>query len=351
MSSPVRVLIADDSPTARRFLADILSRHPGVSVVGEAADGHQAVKLTAELRPSVVVMDAIMPRLDGFAATERIMTEVPTPVVVVTAALDPAHVATALRSVEVGAVAVLPKPTSSTVDPNGRDSTAFARRIVALSAVSVIRRRYRRPDTTAPVTPGLAAAMGPRVRIVGIAASTGGPRVLHDLLASLPADLPAPVLVVQHIAEGFVEGFARWLDSATGLLVALARDGERLAAGRVYVAPEGRHLRATAGGTVQLGDDPPIEGFRPAATVLFESLAAGYGTGAAGVVLSGLGEDGLAGLLSLRGAGGSVLAQDEDTSAIFGMPGVVVAAGIADTVGPAPVLAERLIQLAGQGAA
>lgn len=344
MSAPVRVLVADDSQTARRFLVEILSAHPGMVVVGEAADGAEAVELTRRLSPSVVVMDAVMPKLDGFEATAQIMTEVPTPVVVVTAALDPDHVATALRTVEVGALAVLPKPVWSDVAVTGQQATSFARRIASLSAVSVIR-RYRRPPTSAPPLTPLPTDEWSAVRIVGVAASTGGPQALYQLLARLPGDLPVPVVVVQHIADGFVAGFARWLDGATPLEVVLAADGDPLLAGRIYVAPEDRHLRTSADGKATLGDDAPIGGFRPAATALFESLGATYGARAAGVILTGLGEDGLAGLISLRGAGGTVLAQDESSSVVFGMPGVVVAAGIAHTVGPVPELAARIIGL------
>lgn len=349
MSTTIRVLVVDDSPTARAYLVEVLGSYPGVTVVGEAADGKEAVEATAELQPSVVVMDAVMPVMDGFEATERIMIETPTPVVMTTAALDPDDVALALRSVEVGALAVLPKPTWDASGPDPRAANVFARKVVALSGVGVIR-RYRESTSSRPI-PERAALPDSTIHIVGVAASTGGPRALHDLLAKLPDGLAAPVLIVQHIAEGFVDGLVRWLDAATALQVKVAERGEPLTAGQVYLAPDDHHLRVAPLGRVHLDSDPPIGGFRPAATALFESLAGLYGTSAAGVILSGLGDDGLAGLLGLRAAGGTVLAQDEETAAVFGMPGVVVAAGIAHVVGSVDTLAAAIAELTTRGTA
>lgn len=351
MSAEIRVLVADDSPTARRYLVDVLERYPGVTVVGEAADGREAVKATADLQPSVVVMDAVMPVLDGLEATERIMIETPTPVVITTAALDPHDVALALRSVEVGALAVLPKPTWPATGTDQQTAEAFARKVVALSGVRVIR-RYRESGGSQPVSrPSFEPVQVPSrtVDVVGVAASTGGPRALHDLLAGLPGELVAPVLVVQHIAHGFVEGLVRWLDAGTALQVRIAVHGEPLEGGSVYVAPDDHHMRVTASRRVQLDRGARIGGFRPAATALFESLAGLYGPSAAGIILSGLGDDGLAGLLGLRASGGAILAQDEETAAVFGMPGVVVAAGIADVVGPVDALAAAIVQLTRRG--
>lgn len=351
MSGPVRVLVADDSPTSRAFLSHILSQHPGIVVVGQARDGVEAVELTARLQPSIVVMDAVMPGMDGFEATARIMTDRPTPVVVVTAALDPKDVALALRSIEVGALAVLPKPTGVEHDGARREADGFARKVVTLASVRVIRRyRGAYTDPHRPSSGGTAAARTTAtpqsdIEVVAVAASTGGPRVVHELLGALPADLPVPVLLVQHIAEGFIEGFVRWLDDGTDLTVQLAVDPGPLRPGTVYVAPEDRHLRIDQKRWVRLDDGPPIGQFRPAATALFESVAQVYRDRGLGVILSGLGDDGLAGLLTLHASGGIVLAQDEASCAVFGMPGVVVAAGIADTVAPVNVLTERIVEL------
>lgn len=349
MSDGIRVLVADDSPTARRFLCDLLSAHPGLTVVGEAEDGERAVRLTARLRPSIVVMDAVMPVLDGFEATARIMADTPTPVLVVTAALDPNDVALALRSIEVGALAVVPKPVWPTSEADRRRNTAFARRVVTLSGVSVIRRRTVGDPQVESHAARIERPRGRQVDIVAMAASTGGPQSIHRILQRLPARLPVPVLIVQHIAEGFVDGFVRWLDGSTPLDIKVAEHGERLRASTVYVAPDGRHLTVGPKGSVHLTDGAPVEGFRPAADVLFESVAAVYGPAGVGVVLSGLGQDGLAGVLSIHAAGGCVLSQDETTSAVFSMPGAVVAAGIADVVAAPEDLAASIVHLTGIG--
>lgn len=350
MSSQLRVLVADDSPTSREHLVRVLSRHPGLTVVGAAHDGLEAVAMTLRLRPSVVVMDVVMPELDGFEATARIMTEHPTPVVVVTSALDPADVALALRSVEVGALTVLPKPTGGAGDDVRRGEDAFAQKVAALAQVGVIR-RYRRPPATkaaaAPAAEAVGVVDGPRGGrdLVAVAASTGGPRAVHDLLAVLPVSLPVPILVVQHIADGFIEGYAQWLGTGTDLTVQIATHGHVPRPGTVYVAAEGRHLCLDGERRLVLDEGPPVGGFRPAATRLFESAAATHGSGAVGVILTGLGSDGLDGLTRLHDAGGVVLAQDEASSAVFGMPGVVVAAGLADAVAPPEVLAQHIIRL------
>lgn len=334
----VRVVVAEDSVTARHLLVTLLCDDPAIEVVGEAANGLEALDLTRRLRPSVVVMDIRMPVMDGFEATKRIMIEVPTPVVIVTAAAD-AEVEFGLRAVQLGALTLLPKPTA----PGDPAFPAQAARLVSLvkafSDVKVVRRRDA--DITAP--PGRAAPVAGRtVEIVAVAASTGGPAALYQLLERLPRTCSAPFLVVQHIAEGFTAGLVAWLGSGTPLPVKVAEHGEPLAAGTIYVAAEQRHLEVTDQGTVALSNEPAVGGFRPSATVLFRSVAAHYGPAAAVVVLTGMGRDGLEGVVAVRDAGGHVLAQDEATSVVFGMPGVVVAEGLADVVGPVEVLADRL---------
>jgi two-component system chemotaxis response regulator CheB len=185
----------------------------------------------------------------------------------------------------------------------------------------------------------------PKVRVVAIAASTGGPAALHDLLENLPGDLPASVLIVQHIAHGFTAGLAAWLSLGTALRVKVAEEGEPLAPGTVYFAPEDRHLDVTAQGIVALSSAPPVGGFRPSGTSLFEAAARTFGASAVAVNLTGMGEDGVAELHAVRQAGGRVIAQDQASSAVFGMPGAAVAAGLADEVLPPDKIAARLVEL------
>ena len=346
----VRVLIAEDSSTARELLVSLFRDDAGTEVAGEAVNGVQAVELTKQLRPDLVVMDIQMPRMDGFEATKRIMIKAPTPVIIVTAAHDPRDVEMSLRAVRLGALTLLPKPTGPGAASFGAEAHRLVSLAKALSQVAVVRRRWPSDDSG----PAGAAAthvsipvpdLGDPVQVVAVAASTGGPAALYRLLEQLPRDTDVPVLVVQHIADGFSQGLATWLGSGTALPVKLASHGEPLLGGTVYVAPCRSHLGVGHDRSVVLSDAAPVGGFRPSATVLFRSVAAVYGRAAAGVILTGMGQDGCEGLADLRKAGGRVLAQDEASSVVFGMPGAVVSAGLADVVAPVGRLAACLSTL------
>lgn len=340
---PIRVLLVDDSRTSRALLRQLCEDDPRLTVVGEAVDGPEAIEKVASLRPSIVVMDIEMPRLDGIEATRQIMARTPTPILVVTAHHNARDVALSLQAVGAGALSLLPKPTgpgSPTFEPDARH---FVRLVKALAGVHPVRRQLSRPARIPP--PPEAPPRTSPLRAVGVAASTGGPAALYRLLELLPARLPVPLLVVQHIADGFAPGLTAWLRGATPHPVTLAAHGMSLAAGQVYVAPDRTHLTVGRNGRVVLTDRPPVAGFRPSASVLFDSLAEVFGAAAAGVVLTGMGSDGLEGARSLRRAGAPVLAQDADSSVVFGMPKAVADAGLATTVGTVEQLAGALAQL------
>jgi two-component system chemotaxis response regulator CheB len=346
---PVRVLLADDSRTARALLRELCDSAPGIVVVGETDNGADAVEHVATLRPSIVVMDVEMPKLDGIEATRRIMSRTPTPILVVTAHHDPRDVALSLRAVQAGALSVAPKPVGPGTPGFRHDAQRFLRLVKALSGVHPVRRHITQARSAG-------TAAGPRVeapldappaplRAVGVAASTGGPAAVYRLLELLPPRLAVPILVVQHIADGFAPGLAAWLDHATPLRVKLAERGEALVGGTVYVAPDCCHLEVTRTERVVLSTEPPVGGFRPSASVLFTSLADAYGAGAAGVVLTGMGTDGLDGARALRRVGAWVLTQDADSSVVFGMPRAVTEAGLATSVGSVDQLASRLTRV------
>lgn len=341
MTQPLRVLIADDSATARYLLSSLCRADSSLELVGEARDGQEAVDLTLRLHPDIVVMDVHMPVLDGFAATRQIMESRPTPVLAVTATHKPDDVAMAMASIEAGAVSVMQKPAGLDDPHPTHGATAFRRRVRNLAGVRVIRRYKRRPPR-----PEAATGQSPwDGAAVGIAASTGGPMALRDVLRALPADFPVPIAVVQHIAHGFLDGFAQWLATDLPLAVKVARQGEPFTAGAVYLAPDDHHLIVTAKGTLRLETGPPMNGFRPSASALFSSMAAAYGSHAVGVVLTGMGSDGLVGLQKLRDAGGCVLAQDPATAVAPSMPEVVISAGAAHIVAPLDTLATHLQKL------
>ncbi|QDE93423.1 chemotaxis response regulator protein-glutamate methylesterase [Myxococcus xanthus] len=341
-NDPLRILVAEDSPTARRLLVEIVRADPTLTVVGEARDGVEAVELAQRLRPSLVTMDIQMPRMDGLEATRRIMTEVPTPVVVVSTLVE-RDIQTSMAALRAGALAVLQKP----LGPESPDFDADSRRLrdtlKAMAEVKVVRRWPDRTVTPAPVPTPPAPPVSPtRPGVVALAASTGGPAALFRLLSELPASFPVPLLVVQHIAIGFSEGLAQWLRTAGPLPVKVAEDGEPLLPGHVYLAPDDRHLGVRGEGRAEVSRAAPVNGFRPSATWMFRSVARAYGPASLAVILTGMGQDGLEGVRELHGAGGRILAQDEQSSVVYGMPGVVVGANLAHEVVALPDLASRL---------
>jgi two-component system chemotaxis response regulator CheB len=343
---PLRVLLVDDSRTARALLRRLCEDDPRLTVVGEAGDGRTAIEQVAALQPSIVVMDIEMPVLDGIEATRQIMARTPTPILVVTAHYDAQDVALSLRAVQAGALSILHKPGGPGSPTFRQDAERFVRLVKALAGVRPVRRYLSTGDSppqARPSTPEVSAALGgTALRSIGVAASTGGPAALYRLLELLPACLPVPVLVVQHIADGFAPGLAVWLGSGSALPVRLAEENEPLLPGTVYVAPDRRHLRVSRAERVTLSDAPPVGGFRPSATVLFSSLAEVYGAAATAVVLTGMGSDGLEGTRALRAAGAQVLAQDADSSVVFGMPRAVIEAGLATSVGTIEQLARTV---------
>jgi two-component system chemotaxis response regulator CheB len=322
----IRVLIAEDSAVAREYLAHLLGEDPDLEVVGSARDGGQAVELAERLRPDVIVMDVHMPVLDGFDATRLIMERAPAPIVMATASASRLETRSAFQALEAGALVLLEKPLGP-FDPDAVAAACeFVRTVKLMAEVKVIRRW---PPRGANGRPGPLAGRTHPARAVAIGASTGGPQVLARILAE---PLPAPVLLVQHIAQGFIDGFAEWLAGHTPMAVALAEAGAPLRPGTVYLARSGGHLGVTRQGRITLSPEGPVDGFRPSITRLFESVADVYGRAAVGVLLTGMGRDGARGLRALREAGGLTIAQDEASSVVYGMPAEAVRLGAADTV-------------------
>lgn len=322
----VRVLVVEDSPVTREHLRSLLEEDPQISVVGVARDGLEAVEKTRKLHPDVVLMDVTMPRMDGYEATREIMSSAPVPIVMISSGFDTGGVATTFEALKAGAVAVVEKP----VGGDHPDREASAHRICEtvrlMAEVKVVRRWAKRSDSTPDMRSAPHGSAAPvkitrelSVEIIAVGASTGGPAVLVDILGSQPANLPVPILLVQHISPGFGEGLARWLNEQTPLRVKLAEPYERVQPGTVYLAPDGRQMGLAAGGRIHLTEGPPEAGFQPSISFTFRAVAARYRGAAMGVLLTGMGNDGAAGLLAIREAGGITLVQDQASSVIFGM--------------------------------
>lgn len=311
----IRVLVCEDSTTFAAALTRTLEHGGEIEVVGVCPTAEAAIAGLAQLEPDLITMDVQLPGMSGLEAVEQIMGLRPTPILVLSSRVG-ADGDIAAAALAAGALEALPKDTLPLRDPAGAAATAFRRRVQLLSRARVIRHPRGRLTARANNTPLTSARRG---GIVAVCASTGGPQAIAAVLSAIPAGYPLPILVVQHIAAGFTEGLARWLDGAIPLPVRLAEHGAVALPG-VTVAPEGAHLVFRADGTLELDRRSPAGLHRPSADMLLASVAAGARSDAIGVVLTGMGRDGAAGLQAIGEAGGLTIAQDEASSAVYGMP-------------------------------
>ena len=350
----IRVLVVEDSATMRHHLRESLAADPELVIVGEAVDGAQAVELCGRLRPDVVTMDMMLPTMSGLAATEHIMAEFPTPILVVSSA-DRQELFSTYNALAAGAVEVMEKPRGDASDATWGKRLCSALRLV--SRIRVITHPRAKLDgrgrtPAEPAATPVAAPPPPVVdgglQVVTLGASTGGPGALTELLRALPAGFRTPILCVQHIAasEPFAVAFSDWLADQTGRPISYARDGLMVSAlgGQVLLAPPDRHI-LIRDGKVRLSDGPPRHSCRPAVDVLFESAADSYGAAAAGCLLTGMGRDGAEGLLRMRARGAVTFAQDEASSTVYGMPREAALLGAAAYILPPARIAARVAEL------
>jgi two-component system, chemotaxis family, protein-glutamate methylesterase/glutaminase len=345
-STPVRVLVVDDSASARAMICAVLARHADLVCVGEAADALQAREMIRGLDPDVVTLDMVMPGMDGLDFLERLMRLRPTPVVVIASATRQ-HQTTVLRATALGAVAFIEKPQFGTQG----HLESFEKAVVArLRDAARSRQALRRGAAASESVCAPASASG---HLIAIGASTGGTEATPRLLARLSPAVP-PILIVQHMPAGFSARYAARLNGLGPLAVSEARDGEPLQTGHAYVAPGGQHLsveRSAAGGYVaRVSDGEPVQRHRPSVDVLFRSVAKVAGERAIGIMLTGMGGDGALAMRLLREAGAYNLAQDEATSAIFGMPREAIRAGACQEVLPLDAIGPRVMALLGLAA-
>ena len=339
--SVIRVVIADDSQVAREVLRDILSRAEDIEVVGEATNGREAVELAKRLAPQLITMDLNMPVMDGLSAIEEIMYSKGVPILVVS---DRSDAQTAYQALEVGALEVMPKPTLE-----GADAERFLERVRLLAGVAVITRLRRRVTThalcaTLPNLPTPPPGV-PRdfQHVIAIACSTGGPQALVRLLRTLPAGFPIPIVIAQHISHGFIDGMAQWLASLCAMPVSVGKEGEQIRPGHVYLSPSERDLCISPHHRFQLQSSPENALYHPSCDVLLQSIAKVYGKDAIGIILTGMGRDGVNGMRAIYQAGGTTLAQDEASSVIYGMNQEAVRAGVIQYELPLESITERLL--------
>jgi two-component system, chemotaxis family, protein-glutamate methylesterase/glutaminase len=340
-SKKTRVLVVDDSTFMLKVLCGIISNDPQLEVVGMAKDGREAITMTASLNPDVITMDINMPHVDGLQATERIMSQNPKPIVIVSSESREGAAST-LCALELGAIDFVPKPSSGIDLDMNSVGDELNRKLKMAAKVHVVRTAARVKPHSAQVrhaAPQAAAkqsraSSNNRFPIVVIAASTGGPATVMRLVPGFPRDVPAAILVVQHMPPAFTSQYALQLADATELEVKEAESNEALRSGVIYVCPGSHHLRVTSQGRIALDDGPRIGGYRPCADLAMESAAAFAGSMTVGVVLTGMGNDASRGVQKIKAAGGIVLAQDEATAVIFGMPAEAIKTGVVDEILP-----------------
>lgn len=336
MRSPIKVLVVDDSALIRQMLSRALSVDPSIEIAGSAKTGLEAIEKANTLQPDVVTLDIEMPELSGLEALPHIVKTTPARVVMLSSLSD---AETTYQALERGAVDFLVKPAAGVALSLAELSEVLIKKIKTANRVSPDRRLAsgaEKMEARRPPSSGPGPRRGPAERAVAIAASTGGPPALERVFSGLTAELPAAYLVVQHLPAGFTASLARRLARVTDIEVVEAEDGMPIEEGVAYLAPHGTHTKVTGVSVRRLGleEGPPLHGVRPAADPLLESVASAYGDRAVGVVLTGMGADGAAGLKLIREAGGDTIAQDEETSVVWGMPGAATRSGAAARVVP-----------------
>jgi two-component system chemotaxis response regulator CheB len=294
-------------------------------------------------------MDVHMPVMDGFEATRRIMETVPTPIVVVSGNMGTEEIASTFRAMEAGALAAVLRPVGIDHRSFKVDSMKLIVTVKLMSEIKVVRRIAHRAAAPMPKseTPAHGQTTASKIQIIAIGASTGGPLALKEILSRIGKDFPFPLLIVQHIAAGFIGGFAKWLSGSSDIPVRIASHGEPAQPGQGYMAPDGFHLGVTEGPRIALSDDPPeSNGLRPSVAHLFRSTAKAFGPRAVGVLLTGMGRDGAEELKMMKDCGATTIAQDEASSIVHGMPGEAIKLGGVRFVLPPEGIAEILLSLA-----
>jgi two-component system chemotaxis response regulator CheB len=336
--APIRVLVIDDSAFSRRTITRMLERSPLVEVVASARDGEEALRKTLELRPDLITLDLEMPRMDGFTFLRLVMSRCPTPVIVISGRKGEQDV---FRALDFGAVDFIAKPTPRAGAELETIEQELLRKVHAIRQLRIEKVRARL-DSGPALRGAPAAGHEATPRVVAIGSSTGGPAALMQILGSFVQAPPVAVLVCQHMPAGFTRGFAERIDRLTPFAAREAEDGDSPIQGAVLVAPGGKHLEFERDGprvVARLSESTPADKYAPAVDRLFTSAAKHFGADLLAVVLTGMGDDGREGVRAVKGAGGRVVAESEQTAVVFGMPHQAIRTGVVDAVLPLPEIA------------
>lgn len=343
MSRKIKVLVVDDSLVAREMIITILSLDKDIEIVGQAKNGVEAVEMTENLRPDLITMDIHMPCMNGLEAIEQIMAYFPTPILVVTASVIKEDVDLTFEALRAGALDVVEKPASENwigISSIGKD---LIRRVKLLSQIEVITHlKGKKRQPTLPIKGIMKEAA--EFKVIGIAASTGGPSALLEILGSLPEDFPGSIAIVQHITDGFAQGLVEWLNRESKIKVKVAEEEDRLNQGVAFVAPNRFHMTVSKDGTIELNKRPPVSGHRPSADILLPSIASAFRDKSIGVILTGMGKDGAKGLQAIKEQGGVTISQSEETCVVFGMPKAAIDMNVVDKVLPIDRISQEIIK-------
>ncbi|WP_027721362.1 chemotaxis-specific protein-glutamate methyltransferase CheB [Maridesulfovibrio zosterae] len=341
----IKVLIVDDSKSVCELFKEMFNREDDFEVVGCAEDGASALRMVKDLAPDVVTMDVNLPDFDGFTVTRSIMEESPVPIVIVSAVYSSSDAELGFRLLDTGALSFHDKPALNSDDFYGQMAEIIMSARL-MSEVRVVRRKGRlKKDNCIKISEDTAfeGLHNYPKEVICIGASTGGPQAVKAILMSLPVGFPAPIIVIQHMSSGFTAGMVNWLIDNTGHNIKIAEHGEIIRPGVVYFGPEEYHLEVSADRKVVLSESPAVNGIRPTVSALFDSVARNIGRLAVAVLLTGMGRDGADELLKIRRSGGHTIAQNRETSIVFGMPGEAVRIGAAVQVLPLEKIGPELV--------
>ncbi len=340
---PIRVLLVEDSQIALIVLKKILNSSPEIEVVGEARSGLEALALIPQVQPDVICTDLYMPKMDGLTFISEVMALYPRPILVISVSVQKDDTHQVFELLNAGALDVFPKPSMGLTIDDELLKQELISKIKVLSGVKVLTKK--RKSLEIGNIAALSSNFYPKIKVVVIGASTGGPQALQKLFSRLPSDFPAPIICVQHICLGFLQGLIDWLAKSCQLSIQIAQSGDIPKPGRIYFPAEKQHLELDTQGRFIHSDAPPVVGHRPSVTVTFESVAKFYGKATVGILLTGMGRDGSEGMQAIAQAGGLTVAQDEATCVVFGMPKEAIKLGTVKKVLPIQAIAPMLLAL------
>ncbi len=340
----IRVFVVEDSPLMCKILVTLLNHDPQILVVGVAMDGKEALDLLPHLKPDIMTLDMDLPVLDGLEVTRQVMSYHPTPILIVSSSVFKTGMEKVFRAISFGALDVLDK---SDLIPKGEGKSGeeLIEKIKHLTRAKLLNRNLLRVREEKGGVEIKRPKSGFSQRIVAMVASTGGPQALIKILRSLPEEFPCGILIVQHMASGFLTGMVDWLNKECRIKIKIGEDQEIIRPGVAYIAPDHFQMRVVEGGRISLSDEPPTNGHKPSGDVLLESVARVYGKGSIGVILTGMGKDGAMGMRMIKQFRGKTIAQDEKSCVVFGMPHAAIETGAVDRILPLEKIADELLCL------